>query len=296
MIQSMTGFGSASFRVQGSNFRIEVRSVNHRHLDVRARFPRALGFLEPEARTRIAERFDRGKFELSVFSDPESPERLRVDVDPEAVRGYLRAGKKLGREEGVPGQLEIRDLIALPGVASASEPVFAPDALRAAWAAAMEVGLDALADMRGSEGAALDLDLRERLERVGELCEAVAERAGEVAKAMRERLERRARQIEAESGRLDESRLHQEIVFYADRLDISEELVRLRSHIEQFQKAVDAAGPGSPIGRRLDFLLQEFFREVNTVGSKGSDAPISHLVVDLKTELDRVREQVQNVE
>lgn len=296
MIHSMTGFGEASFRVQDATFRIEVRSVNHRHLDVRARLPRTLGFLEPEVRARIAERFDRGKFDFNVFAALETPERLCVDVDMEAVHSYLRAGERLGREAGVSGQLELRDLIGLPGVASAREQVFAPEVLEAEWTVALTTSLGSLAAMRGSEGAALDRDLRERLGRVAASCDALQERAAEVAIGMRERLERRARQIEAESGRLDEGRLHQEIVYYADRLDISEEIVRLRSHLDQFRQALDAGGPGSPTGRRLDFLLQEFFREVNTVGSKGSDASISHLVVDLKTELDRLREQVQNVE
>jgi len=292
----MTGFGEASFRAQDATFRIEVRSVNHRHLDVRARLPRTLGFLEPEVRARIAERFDRGKFDFNVFAALETPERLCVDVDLEAVHSYLRAGERLGREAGVPGQLELRDLIGLPGVASAREQIFTPEVLEAEWTVALTTSLGSLAAMRGSEGAALDRDLRERLGRVAASCDALQERAADVARGMRERLERRARQIEAESGRLDEGRLHQEIVFYADRLDISEEIVRLRSHLDQFRQALDAGGAGVPTGRRLDFLLQEFFREVNTVGSKGSDASISHLVVDLKTELDRLREQVQNVE
>jgi len=296
LIQSMTGFGEASFRVQDAHFRIEVRSVNHRHLDIRVRLPRSLGFLEPDVRSGIADRFERGKFDFNVFSTEESPDRLRVHVDLDAVRSYLQAGERLGREEGVPGQLEIRDLIGLPGVASASEQVFAPEELQEDWRGALEGSLASLGGMRGSEGAALDRDLRERLAKVGGLCDTLEERASEVAASMRERLERRARQLEAEMGRLDEGRLHQEIVFYADRLDISEEIVRLRSHIDQFAQSLDAGGAGVPTGRRLDFLLQEFFREVNTVGSKGSDAPISHLVVDLKTELDRLREQVQNVE
>ena len=296
MIQSMTGFGNASFRVQGSNYRIEIRSVNHRHLDVRARFPRALGFLEADVRARIAEHFERGKFDLNVFSAPDSPERLQVGVDLEAVRSYMKAGETLAQEQGVPGQLELSDLIGLPGVATATERAFAPDELQEDWPAALEASLGSLAEMRGREGAALDRDLRARLGTVVEVCDALEERGEEVAKALRERLERRARQIEAESGRLDEARLHQEVVYYADRSDFTEEIVRLRSHVEQFREALDAGGSGVPTGRRLDFLLQEFFREANTVGSKGADAPISHLVVDLKTELDRLREQVQNVE
>jgi uncharacterized protein (TIGR00255 family) len=150
--------------------------------------------------------------------------------------------------------------------------------------------------MRRSEGAALAQEIEGRLAGIGGLCEQLAARAGEVQEAVRERLRKRAEALAQETGVQDDGRLQYEIVQAADRLDITEEIVRLRSHVEQFQAAMAQAGPGEPVGRRLDFLLQEFAREANTIGSKGSDAPIAHLVVELKTELERVREQVQNVE
>jgi uncharacterized protein (TIGR00255 family) len=150
--------------------------------------------------------------------------------------------------------------------------------------------------MRAAEGAALERDLRARLARVAELTERIAQRAGFVQQAVRERLRKRAQQLEQETGLLDPARLHQEVVIAADRLDVNEELVRLRSHTAQFLEILAGAGAGSPVGRRLDFLLQEFGREANTVGSKGSDAPIAHEIVELKTEIERMREQVQNVE
>ena len=162
--------------------------------------------------------------------------------------------------------------------------------------AAVDEGIEALFAMRASEGAALARDLRARLARVIELASEVEQRSGLVQESARERLRKRARQLAAETGLLDEARLHQEVAIAAERMDVTEELVRLRSHVDQFRELIDAAGSGRPVGRQLEFLLQELVREANTIGSKGSDAPIAHWVVELKTELERLREQVQNVE
>jgi uncharacterized protein (TIGR00255 family) len=150
--------------------------------------------------------------------------------------------------------------------------------------------------MRAAEGQVIERDLSSRLERVESLTDTLEQRSGVVREAVRERLHKRAKQLQLETGLLDEARLHQEIVIAADRSDVTEEIVRLRSHAEQFREIVASAGVGHPVGRRLEFLLQEFGREANTIGAKGSDAPISHEVVALKTELERIREQVQNVE
>jgi uncharacterized protein (TIGR00255 family) len=150
--------------------------------------------------------------------------------------------------------------------------------------------------MRVSEGKALERELAARLENVLARLESLGERSGEVQSRVREKLRKRAVQLRNETGLLDEARLHQEIVIAADRLDFTEELVRLRSHVDQFRSIVADSGAGKPAGRRLDFLTQEMAREANTIGSKGSDAPISHDVVELKTEIERIREQVRNIE
>jgi uncharacterized protein (TIGR00255 family) len=274
MIQSMTGFGNASFAADSGPFELEVRSVNHRHLDVRVRVPRALAWLEHDFRAHIQERFARGKFDCTVTT-------------PEGASP---------REEGVSGELDVADLLALPGVARLVESNAPEDALRGAAFAALGVALDGLSAMRSAEGEALERDLLARLARVAELADALEERSGLVQESVRERLRKRARQLESETGVMDEARLHQEIVIAADRLDITEEIVRLRSHVDQFRELLGAGAPGSPVGRRLEFLLQELGREANTIGSKSSDAPIAHAAVEFKTEFERLREQVQNVE
>jgi uncharacterized protein (TIGR00255 family) len=292
----MTGYGSAGFQVEESGFEVEVRSVNQRHLDVRVRLPRNLQALEPELRARIQARFGRGKLECGVTAQDGAAPPPRLEVDLEAARVYLRAARELAASEQIGGELSAVELLSLPGVTRVSEPCPSFESLRGAVLAALDQALDALQAMRAAEGAALERDLMGRLARVEELAGALEERAELVQQAVRERLRRRARQLEADTGVLDEARLYQEVALFADRLDVTEEIVRLRSHADQFRKALGAAGPAAPVGRRLEFLLQELSREANTIGSKGADAPVAHLIVDLKTELERMREQVQNVE
>jgi uncharacterized protein (TIGR00255 family) len=296
MIHSMTGFGNASFTVDSGAFELDVRSVNYRHLDVRVRLPRSLASLEADFRARIQERFARGRFDCRVATPEGVAPTPRLEIDVAAARGYLGAARELVREEGVSGELSVADLLALPGVARLAEPDFSGDALHRAAAAALDAALDDLGAMRSAEGEVLACDLLARVDRVAEFADALEQRSGLVQESVRERLRKRARQLESETGVLDEARLHQEIVIAADRFDISEEIVRLRSHVDQFRTLLGAGAPGSPVGRRLEFLLQELGREANTIGSKGSDAPIAHTVVELKTEFERLREQVQNVE
>lgn len=295
MIQSMTGFGNASVRADEWRFELEVRSVNHRHFDARLRLPRALASLEPTLRERIATRFSRGRIDLQLVVPEGATPTSRLDVDLEAARQYLAAARSLAESDGIAADLDAASLLALPGVSRLNDPEPTGE-LREHVLGALDAALDALAEMRTQEGAALERDLRSRFERILELAAEIEGRAGEVQETVRERLRKRSRQLEAETGLLDEARLHQEIVLAAERMDVTEEIVRLRSHVDQFRELLDSAAPKQPVGRRLEFLLQELGRETNTIGSKGSDAAIAHQVVELKSELERVREQVLNVE
>jgi len=296
MIRSMTGFGRASFVVVGVAFDVEVRSVNHRHLDMRFRLPRLASALEPAIREHIQGRLNRGKVDLGV-SMPEGGAGLqRIEIDRDAASEYARFAAELRESEGLAGPLSVGALLGLPGVASFAERELPREDLEAGLLDATASAIEALDEMRVKEGAALERDLLARLETVAELSHSLEARSGAVRKAARERLRKRADQLKLETGILDEARLHQEIVIAADRLDVTEEIVRLRSHVDQFREIVATAGPDCPVGRRLDFLMQEFAREANTIGSKGNDSPVAHQVVELKTELERMREQVQNIE
>lgn len=296
MIRSMTGFGRSSFAMRDARFDLEVRSVNHRFLDARVRLPKPLAACESDVRAAIQQRFERGKVDLTVASASGEVKATQLEIDLATAQQYLRAAAALRESEGIRGELGVADVLALPGVARVSERDLPAAELRAGLFPALEQALEALDAMRAAEGAALERDLLARLERVIELTAFLAERSGIVQQSVRERLRKRAQQLEQETGLLDPARLHQEVVIAADRLDVNEELVRLRSHVEQFREILAGAGPRSPVGRRLDFLLQEFGREANTIGSKASDAPIAHQIVELKTEIERMREQVQNVE
>jgi uncharacterized protein (TIGR00255 family) len=296
MILSMTGFGRASLRLESLGFDIEVRSVNHRHLDARARVPRILSTCEADLRARIQQRIGRGKVDLTVAMSDDSSISARVDIDQGVAAEYGRVAGELGSIDGVEGSLTVDTLIGLPGVTRLAEPEFPADELLEALLGGVDQALDALVAMRASEGKAIERDLLLRLDRVEALADSIDSRSELVCDVVRDRLRKRTEQLRLETGLLDEARLHQEIVIAADRLDVTEEIVRLRSHIEQFREIVQAAGVGVPVGRRLEFLLQEFGREANTIGSKGSDAPIAHDVVELKAELERIREQVQNIE
>lgn len=292
----MTGFGRAAFDVGGVRFDIEARSVNHRHLDLRFRLPRLLSNFEAEARDCVQGRASRGKIDITVSTSEGNKVLQQLEIDRAAAREYALAAEELAREAGVAGPLSVDALLALPGVASFTERDLPAEELLVGFQAAIATAIGELDDMRVREGAALERDLLERLELLVGLTESLAARSEVVREAARERLRKRTEQLELETGIVDEARLHHEIVLAADRLDVSEEIVRLRSHVDQFREIVSGACAGVPVGRRLDFLMQEFGREANTIGSKGNDSPIAHTVVELKTEIERMREQVQNIE
>jgi len=287
----MTGFGRAAFEAEGTSFAVELRSVNQRNLDVSVRLPRSFGGLEPELRKLVAQRFARGKVDVGVAGG--GAPRPELEVDRVLVQRYLALARELSREPGVVDRVSVSELLAMPGVLRTVEAPAREEAAAAPLLAAVAAAADAALAMRAAEGAALERELRARLANVLALVAEIGGRAGEVQRAVRERMRLRAEQLRAETGLLDEARLYHEVALAAEKLDVSEELARLASHAEQFSAAFASA---EPVGRRLDFLTQELAREANTLGAKAGDAPLAQRVVDLKGEIDRIREQVQNVE
>lgn len=295
MIFSMTGFGRATREVGGVGFEVEARSVNHRHLDLRLRLPRLIADRESALKQRVSGKLARGKVEIVVNLAP-SASTSKLVIDEAIADQYVAAARSLTARHELGGALDVAALLALPGVTRVVENELEADVLAAAVEDALDAALAALVAMRGVEGEALRIELEGRLGTVRRLADAFEARAGEVVAAARQRLQKRAEQIRRDVGLSDDARLHQEIVIAADRLDITEELVRLRSHVAQFLDTLDGGGAENPVGRRLDFLLQELGREANTIGSKCADAALAQDVVALKTELERIREQVQNIE
>jgi uncharacterized protein (TIGR00255 family) len=290
-MRSMTGFGLGEAPVGSGKLAIEIRGVNHRFLDVRVRLPRELGdltsFVEQLAREKLA----RGRYEVAVRVDGVA---LGAPVlDRERARAAFQALREL-RDELAPGSdVPLSLLGAIPDlfVSSVDREI---DRLRGAARAAFDAAVVALDTMRSLEGAAMRDDLVKRLERVRQLARAVETRAPEVVETHRKRLRERAERLRAATELdLDPARLEQEIVMFAERSDVCEELTRLESHCAQFAGLLAS---DDAIGRRLDFLLQELAREANTVGAKSPDAQIAHAIVEVKAEIERMREQVQNVE
>ena len=295
MVHSMTGFGRASFQVEGQGFDVEARSVNHRHLDVRIKLPRQLSDQEPVAKLQVQEHVSRGKVDISVNQVEAQGSSGQLELDDELAEQYVNAARRLGESHGLNPDIEVTALLSMPGVTRFVEKALPEAALESGLLEGLSVALMELVSMRVAEGAKLVTEFDRRLENVSGLVDDFEERSALVVEAARERLRRRTDQIRQDTGLVDEARLHQEIVIAADRLDITEELVRLRSHVSQFRDIMSGAADAKPVGRQLDFLIQEMLREANTVGSKANDAPMAHQVVELKTELERLREQAQNI-
>ena len=295
MIYSMTGFGRARREVDGLGLEVEVRSVNHRHLDLRIRLPRVLADEETAIKKRIGVGLSRGKVDVTVNLTMTAAAPI-LEIDEGIATQYVEASKLLRERHSLGDPIDVASLMSLPGVTRVIEAEVEAEGLVAPLGEAIDEALAEMVAMRAAEGESLAAELDGRLARVEELAADFRSRSDEVVAVARQRLKKRAEQIKRDVGLLDEARLHQEIVIAADRLDITEELVRLQSHVTQFRETVNSAGIGQPVGRRLDFLLQELGRETNTVGSKANDAPLAQDVVELKTELERIREQVQNIE
>ena len=291
MLRSMTGFGLGEATLGSGRLLVEARSVNHRFLDVRARLPRELGeygtFLEQLARGRLA----RGRVELGVRFDGAG--QGSVLIDKRRAIDVYRALEEVRRELGVNEPLPISVLASIPDL-FVSALQADPDGVRAGLTCALEIALNALDTMRTNEGGHLGTELSRRLEALNRLAEDVAHRAPGLPERYRKRLkERLVRLLEGQDVTLDPARLEQEVVLFADHADVTEELIRLQSHATQFAQLLDSS---EPVGRRLEFLLQEMGREINTLGSKANEADIAQRVVEMKAEIEKMREQVQNVE
>ena len=280
-LRSMTGYGRGVASPNGSALTAEVRCVNSRHLDLRVRLPRDLQAFEAEIRELATPFFQRGQVELIVRVPAGGAAAPQVEIDLPAATRYAEAARQLQSELGLGEALSVSTLLALPGVARLREPALDADATRTALRAAAEQACRAALEMRTREGDALASELAGRLGSFAAVVGEIEALADEVRQSLRERLAKRLAMLEPELE-FAPGRLEQEVVIYVDRMDVTEECVRLRSHAAQFHETLAESGP---VGRKLEFLIQEMTREVNTIGSKSSAVPITRCVVDLKAEL-----------
>jgi uncharacterized protein (TIGR00255 family) len=296
MMKSMTGFAAVTRESEQATVTVTVRAVNHRYLDLQLRMPSILGALEADARARVGKRLARGRVELSVNLQLRSTPEIQVELN-EAFGRALGAALDLARERGlVTGALTPGDLLRLPQALTIreqrGEASGVPEGVAETVREAIDAALASLDEMRSREGEHLRADLEDRRRTVARVVEEIAAAADEGRAAMEARLGDRVRELRAELA-ADETAVAQEIVRTAARSDISEEVARFRGHVAHWVALVDAE---EPCGRKLDFLLQEMNREVNTIGSKADGLRVSELVIATKAELERMREQVQNAE
>ena len=284
----MTGYGRCVRVRDGRSLTVELKSVYHRFLDISLRMPRCFLFLEDEARKAVGRRLARGHVDVFCTYRHQREDARAVQVDEGLIRAYLRATDGLA---GLTDDRSVMCVLSLPEVVQVVEAEEDREALRALLLETLEGALDEAAAMRAVEGEALQRDRNARADALEKSARAIAARAPQTLIAYRERL--RANVEELLGGQMDESRLVQETAIMADRLAIDEELVRLESHIAQLRALT---GDPAPAGRRLDFLAQEFNREVNTIASKSQDIEITRLAMEGKAEIEKLREQVQNVE
>lgn len=292
MLKSMTGFGRSEKVLNGRDITVEIRSLNHRYYEFSARLPRNMGYLEEKLKSALGGRIFRGKTEVSVTVVNIEESDSVIEVNLKTAEGYLSALRKANEELGLTDDITLSRLSKFPDIftvykASADEDEIWNDVRLTA-----EEALDSFISMRETEGSRIKDDFKGRINYIEELVEIIEERSPQVNENYRERLYAKLKEI-LDDKNIDESRILTETALFADKTAVDEETVRLRSHIDQFRSLLEL---DEPVGRKLDFLIQEFNREVNTIGSKAQDAEITKIVVELKSEIEKVREQVQNVE
>ncbi|MBO5317901.1 MAG: YicC family protein [Oscillospiraceae bacterium] len=288
----MTGYGRAVQTVNGREFTVELRSVNNRYLDCSVRLPRMVSFTEDAVKQAVKASVSRGKVDVFISIRSEGGEEAQVSLNMAVLDGYLTAMRRMVTEYGVADDISASSLSRLPEVFLIEKPQVDEDQLQKDLMQVVEQALSGYDAMRSREGQALDQDLRTRGQTILGLVEQVEQGNAQTVVDYRARLEAKLREV-LENTAIDESRILTEAAIFADKVAVDEETVRLRSHLQQMNTMLDGGGA---VGRKLDFLLQEMNREANTIGSKCTDVKLARIVVDIKAELEKIREQTQNIE
>lgn len=295
---SMTGYGQSAVQFGGYKVQIEVKSVNHRYCEIMMRLPREWGQMEDSLKRLIQDAIKRGRIDVFMNKEQDTGQVPSLKLNHANVQSYLQAGQELTERYGVNGNLDINQLLSLPGIMTTEQPSeLADEEEQAQWQQILGQGLQEalqnLLEMRAREGIHLANDLRERLNLLEQHYRSMCELAPTVVEEHRIRLKQRLSELQDGSYHLDDSRISMEIAVFADRSNIDEELTRLNSHFQQCKLLLES---NDAIGRRLDFLIQEMNREVNTIGSKANHLALVNHVVEMKAELEKIREQAANLE
>lgn len=292
MIKSMTGYGGAKGSAEGLSVSIELKSVNNRYLDVSVKLPRTMLFAEEPIKAAVGRHISRGKVDVFVTVDQSASDDMEVRVNEPLLKGYIEALSAAAEKFGLQNDMTVMSLCRLPDVLSTDRREIDSSALMIGITEILERALTEYDAMRLREGEKLRDDVLARLETISRLTGVVEENAPKTVAEYRARLEQKLQEVLA-TANIDESRVLTEAAIFADKIAVDEETVRLRSHISQLRGLTNGE---SPAGRKMDFLIQELNREANTIGSKCQNADIAHVVVELKAEIEKIREQIQNVE
>ena len=292
MIKSMTGYGSAKGTVEGIEVCVELKSVNNKFVDTSVRLPRNFLFAEETIKSAVMSHISRGKVDLFVTVDTSMADDMVVKVNEPLLKGYIAALEQIAENNALPNDITTMSVSRFPDVLNVEKKELDAEAVAAGMRDIAEQALCDFDAMRIREGAKLKEDVLKKLETIEKLVGIIETESPKTVEEYREKLKQKLLEVLGTSG-IDETRIITEAAIFADKVAVDEETVRLRSHMAQLRTMLDG---GSPIGRKIDFLLQEFNREANTTGSKCQNADIAHVVVDLKSEIEKIREQIQNIE
>ncbi len=294
MIKSMTGYGTAGVQTDtGRSYTIEVKSVNHRYCDVNVKLPGKLSFLDQELKTLVKNRFSRGRFDIYIGVDEFGKDSKQITFDKELATQYLAQLRELGEYLEIETRVDLLSITRMPDVLRVEPIELDQDEVRQHVTAILTTALESLEQMRIHEGEVLDQDIRGNLTAIRSIVDTIQELAKTSPMQYKVALEERLNRLIDGIKEIDPDRLAQEVAVFCDRIDVSEELTRLYGHLDHFLHVSEA---DEAVGRKLDFLIQEMNREINTIGSKSNNVEIAQQVVDVKSILEKIREQVQNIE
>ncbi len=291
MMKSMTGYGKANLKIEEREYQAEIKSVNHRYLDISVKMPKILSYLEEEIKKEIATQVKRGKIDVFITFENHSTQGKEIKINHEIAKIYINELKKLAKQEEILANLEVTEIMKLPDVLTIQNNQ-EEESIKFELLEVVNQSANKLIQMRMTEGSKIAEDLRNRMELIQEKVKEIAKLSTGLIEEYVVKLEGRIKEV-LKTQEVDPNRLAQEVVIYADKCSVEEEITRLKSHISQFQKLLEEE---EPIGKKLDFIIQEMNRETNTIGSKANHLEITKDVIDIKTELENVREQIQNIE
>ena len=292
MIRSMTGYGKQSLIVEKREYQVEIKSVNHRYLDINIKLPKSISYLEDTIKKEISAKIKRGKIDVFITFENNSQEGKNITINKELAKLYIEQLKQLAQEEKISSNIEAMDIVKLPDVLEIKTDE-EDERIQNELIEVVQGAISKIIEMKNVEGSKIEQDLLQRIDKIeNKIVEISAKSTGLIEEYV-VKLEKRIKEI-LKTEELDKSRLAQEVVIYADKCSIEEEVTRLKSHIYQFRNLI--SNNNETIGKKLDFLIQEMNRETNTIGSKANNLEITNGVIDIKTELEDIREQIQNIE